>query len=1197
MNSNSSSLDPRVPKIKIDVQTIFDILANLQIDSSDIQFTGPFQTIGSDANGKAIMGRVINDNYIDDQSISTNKIIGLDELVKIINDTLTEHDGRIDAIEAMFPLAVIYNEYNEADDTWSTVTKVLSNTASAWTFLTDTAPKMWNASKNIYAWLKGARDIVGVSRNLQQINDTLDETTRIANDASDLIETTTDNLRNTNKKINDVADELGFDPTKEPGEQLTDWNNVLDEIGYDEGSGTTQIKRNVESVTRTANDALSSAGNALTAASSAASTAGSIASALVGAGGNIANSAIAGGLAGLAGGLLGALFTGGDSNEDGTINPLKGIYDDQIKDLQDANEEIQIVNNGQNTQITNLFQYLVDGGFLINNNGTYTEAPAYAGIYSKIVKLINNDANYATQLNKLGIVNTNLTTGTTSLTNLPNIKIPDLISYLVTSGVLIATTDANNVTTYTPNTNIAGEGGISSLTSNNILIGDSAGKPKEVIPSGDVTIDNNGLTTLDNSRLLSKTIPTVTPTNTTISLTNGDSFLTAFNKIQGQLNTIQSGGYGNLRSVMMGCVNTAVSGVTTGDHVQFNGVTFSQGTNITLNTSSTYNTSQGTESLGRITLKANKTYKLLGSVTSLGYANNGDYAAIVWYNADIADNPVKTAHLGSRANMITASATSTFGMNGMVAGFITTTVDTRVELRFTYAPSGTSYFRNDPYGGPWFCIEEVGAYGYNISTSLLNGNIFVGDANNTPKPVIPTGDVTIDNTGVTTLSTTNLLAKTIPNFTPSDLALTNGDTLQTFINKTQGQIDTIKINSPSATRSLMLGYVNLTQTANFTLFDHIKFDKVAFTQGSNIRLADTTTYTSTINVESLGRITLKKGSTYKLFCMCNGLQTTGSGDNVTLTRWYNADTGEALNGGIATGSVPPASLNTACWTSGTIAYITTTVDTRVELRFTNANTSGILAYADARGGTYFTAEEVGTNVGIAGITTLTSGNIYLGDANNTPQPVIPSGDVTITNTGVTTLSTTALLAKTVPTITPTTTNTAVVSNDSLLTIINKLQGQINLLTANISVKNILHGYCSNGTTVSVGSRIPFNTNRYTRGSGISLDANTGTVGQIILRSATVNKSYRLIGSINNAIVTTYGATCWYSSTGTVLGVVSGAGNPSTGCNRSPSFTIAYIDVSANSADVRVELRCVYDTIATNPSADSIGPAWFTVEEI
>lgn len=163
----------------------------------------------------------------------------------------------------------------------------------------------------------------------------------------------------------------------------------------------------------------------------------------------------------------------------------------------------------------------------------------------------------------------------------------------------------------------------------------------------------------------------------------------------------------------------------------------------------------------------------------------------------------------------------------------------------------------------------------------------------------------------------------------------------------------VDINSPTA-QSIMHGYLFNSQSTNIASGDHIKFDNAAFTRGTAITLDTSTTYNSSTNTASIGRITLAAGKTYKL----TGISCTASFTSTSAylgLKWHNNTT-----------NTPLGTVNTWWgggfnYTSGgaVVAYITTTVSTRVELRINNVSALTLLyGTSDSNSATWFVVEEV-----------------------------------------------------------------------------------------------------------------------------------------------------------------------------------------------------------------------------------------------
>ena len=136
--------------------------------------------------------------------------------------------------------------------------------------------------------------------------------------------------------------------------------------------------------------------------------------------------------------------------------------------------------------------------------------------------------------------------------------------------------------------------------------------------------------------------------------------------------------------------------LNSGDHVMFDNILFSLGNNITLDASSPYSTSPG-PSIGRITLAANHTYKLVGDLSTVNGTGSG-YVWLQWTNVTTNQNIGAMVYGTDKYNLVSDCV-----------AYITTDVETLVELRFI-SISGINQL-GDVSGGldslPWFTVDEV----------------------------------------------------------------------------------------------------------------------------------------------------------------------------------------------------------------------------------------------------------------------------------------------------------------------------------------------------------------------------------------------------------------------------------------------------------------------------------------------------------
>jgi len=143
---------------------------------------------------------------------------------------------------------------------------------------------------------------------------------------------------------------------------------------------------------------------------------------------------------------------------------------------------------------------------------------------------------------------------------------------------------------------------------------------------------------------------------------------------------------------------TYSSNVGVGDHLKFDSIKFSNGSGITLDTSTGYNNSTNTASLGRITLAAGRVYKLTGSINNVVSAS---YNATQWYNSD-TNTPLGLAS-GASSPISTTDRSPSAG----TIAYISVASTTRVELRITWNAFSSVNGTADAIGPAWFTIETL----------------------------------------------------------------------------------------------------------------------------------------------------------------------------------------------------------------------------------------------------------------------------------------------------------------------------------------------------------------------------------------------------------------------------------------------------------------------------------------------------------
>ena len=162
--------------------------------------------------------------------------------------------------------------------------------------------------------------------------------------------------------------------------------------------------------------------------------------------------------------------------------------------------------------------------------------------------------------------------------------------------------------------------------------------------------------------------------------------------------------------------------------------------------------------------------------------------------------------------------------------------------------------------------------------------------------------------------------------------------------------------------NFLMGTLSTGQFSNLAFGDRIKYDTIMNQFGSDITLNTITPYTTTLNVNSIGRITLKAGGTYKMMASAL-LLTTGS--LFAATGWQNADTGIEIG---ADATQADSSFANTTLTSQPIscAFFSPTVDTRVQLIFKNAVGAVQKSTAGGNNLTWFSIEKIAGNTSVTG---------------------------------------------------------------------------------------------------------------------------------------------------------------------------------------------------------------------------------------
>ena len=148
---------------------------------------------------------------------------------------------------------------------------------------------------------------------------------------------------------------------------------------------------------------------------------------------------------------------------------------------------------------------------------------------------------------------------------------------------------------------------------------------------------------------------------------------------------------------------------------------------------------------------------------------------------------------------------------------------------------------------------------------------------------------------------------------------------------TTGSGTLVFVNSGAGTHESGFAQQITSYTTNLDTGAHLKLDTQGYSSTANIIFDTTTTYTDTLNVASLGRITLAGSHSYLLNAQITMSQF--AGDATFTLRWVNSDTGAVIG---SAQLVNGANSNTNS-SPGVVAYYSPSITSRVQAQITAGN--------------------------------------------------------------------------------------------------------------------------------------------------------------------------------------------------------------------------------------------------------------------
>ena len=305
---------------------------------------------------------------------------------------------------------------------------------------------------------------------------------------------------------------------------------------------------------------------------------------------------------------------------------------------------------------------------------------------------------------------------------------------------------------------------------------------------------------------------------------------------------------------------------------------------------------------------------------------------------------------------------------------------------------------NQPFTYVPFALNAL-----NENKKLIDGTIFLGDANGDAQEVTISGDVTMDNAGVTAIGASKVVSSMI-----LDGAVTTDKLLDANVTnaKLATGIDANKLANGTVTNA-ELQYIG-------TLSSDAQNQITTNAAGITTNASNITTNTADIATNASGVTNNASNiatNTTDIASNASGITTNASDITTNTTDIASNASGITTNASdITTNTTDIASnasgitTNTSGITTNASNITTNTTDIASNASDITTNASDITTNAS---GITTNASNITTNAtDIKALETLADGNIYIGNSSNVAEEVKMTGDVTIDNTGATTIGTT-----------------------------------------------------------------------------------------------------------------------------------------------------------------------------------------------
>ncbi len=383
--------------------------------------------------------------------------------------------------------------------------------------------------------------------------------------------------------------------------------------------------------------------------------------------------------------------------------------------------------------------------------------------------------------------------------------------------------------------------------------------------------------------------------------------------------------------------------------------------------------------------------------------------------------------------------------------------------------------------------------------------------------VTPTGDVTITNAGVTAIGTGKVVTTMLATDAVTTTKITNGNV--TTAKLADDAVETAKIKNANVTNAKLATGIDATKLADGSV-TNTELQYIGTLASDAQTQIDALSTAGTTNTTAITAInTLDNGKIYLGNASNVATEVTPTGD-VTIT---NAGVTAIGTGKVITAMLADDAVTTIKITNANVtnAKLATGIDatkladgsvTNTELQYIGTLASDAQTQIDALS----TAGTTNTTA-ITAINTLDNGKIYLGNASNVATEVTPTGDVTITNAGVTAIGTgkviTAMLADdavTTAKITNANVTTAKLADDAVETAKIKNANVTYAKIQNVSATDKVLGRVSSGAGVIEEIA--------TTGSGDVVRATSPTLVTPVIGAAT-GTSLSVTGQLTSTVAT------------------------------------------------------------------------------